>query len=81
MKKLNSTDYTASIITESLSLLGQLSFEEYSRSEIVRRARNSWMHNLADVPMDKAEVALKVSSSLFRARFKVELPEATSLQL
>ena len=80
-KKLTSNDYTASIITENLSLVGKLSFEEYSLVEEVRRTRNKWMHELADVPIDKASIALRAAAELFKSEFSVELPSGTSLRL
>lgn len=81
IKKLTSNDYTASIITENLSLLGCLSFEQYALIEEARRARNKWMHELADVPINTAQNALKVASLLFKSEFAVELPTGTSLRL
>jgi hypothetical protein len=79
--KLTSNDYTASIIIENLSLLDKLTFQEYSVIEIVRKARNKWMHELTDVPMDKALMALRASSMLYHSEFKVELPEGVALRL
>lgn len=81
MKKLTSNNYTASIITESLSLMGKLSFEEYQLIEEVRRARNKWMHELAKVPLEHAMSAVKTTSLLFNSEYEVELPTGTSLSL
>ena len=81
MRKLKSHDYTASVMTEILSLSGRLSFQEYELIEIVRKTRNDWMHNLKDVSIDNAQIALRASSMLFHSKFDVELPAATSLRL
>jgi hypothetical protein len=80
-EKLTSTNYTASIIIENLSLLGKLSFEEYVIIEDVRKARNKWMHELKDVQLSSAQTALRAAAELFKSEFTVELPIGTGLRL
>ena len=44
--KLKGRDFTASIISEYLSLSGILPFEQYKLSCDVRQTRNYWLHEL-----------------------------------
>lgn len=57
-KKLKGADFTASIVSEILSLVGQLPFGLFKQLEDVRRARNGWLHD-GDIPTRQiAELAV-----------------------
>lgn len=45
-KKLTGRDFTASIIIETLELMGRLDGELFRRLNIARQARNNWAHSL-----------------------------------
>jgi hypothetical protein len=89
LKKLEGRDYTASVRTEVLSLLGILSFEVYKDMENIRKVRNGWMdgwmdgwmHELKQVKMSDARDAIKVVSILFESAYKVVIPKGLSLSL
>ncbi len=81
VKKLEGRDYTASVRTEVLSLLGCLSFDTYKKVENVRRVRNGWMHELRDVKMSDASEAVHVAAELFGSVFEFELPTGIFLSL
>lgn len=46
MQKLTGRDFTASIVSEVLSLNGLLPFEQYKLTASVRQTRNDWLHKL-----------------------------------
>jgi hypothetical protein len=45
-EKLNGRDYTASVVTEFLELLGVIDFGVYRKLQAARTARNDWAHKL-----------------------------------
>ena len=47
-KKLEGTDYSASVKVEMLEIHGRIDYELYSRLEIARKARNGWVHELQE---------------------------------
>lgn len=51
IKKLTGRDFTASIIVETLEMMGQIDHELFRRLNIARQARNSWAHSL-DTPKE-----------------------------
>jgi hypothetical protein len=81
LKKLESRDYTASVKTEILSLLGALPFDTYKGMENVRKVRNGWMHELKLVKMADALDGIKVAAKLFKSAYDMELPDGLSLSL
>jgi hypothetical protein len=64
MNRLTGRDFTASIITEILSLSDILSFELYKDLSKVRQARNNWLHNLHLTSSDEAILSLQTSQRL-----------------
>ena len=49
MQKLTGRDFTASIVSEILSLNGLLPFEQYKLTVNVRQTRNDWLHKLSSI--------------------------------
>jgi hypothetical protein len=74
--KLTGRDFTASIISESLSLSGILPFEQYKLTSSVRKKRNDWLHDLDAI--DRADAAEAIGLAQFMLRktgvFDVEMP-------
>lgn len=64
-EKLTGRDYSASIISEILSLAGNLSFSDYEELGLVRVARNNWIHDLKAVDRDIANKALLLAQRMF----------------
>ncbi len=81
VKKLGGRDYTASVRTEVLSIVDNLSFGAYQKVENARRVRNGWMHELRDVQMSDASEAIQVAAELFDSVFGFQLPTGVSLSL
>lgn len=81
LRKLEGQDYTASVKTEILSLLGILPFDIYKDMENLRKVRNGWMHELKLVEMSEAFDAIKVVSVLYKMAYDVELPSGLSISL
>jgi hypothetical protein len=81
LKKLEGMDYTASVRTEMLSLLGSLPFDVYKDMENARRVRNGWMHELKVVKMSDALDAIRVASFLYESAYDIGLPQGLSLSL
>jgi hypothetical protein len=57
-------DYTASVISETLSLVGSLPHETYLKLDKVRRDRNAFLHELTAVPRAAADRALSVAETM-----------------
>lgn len=70
---LEGRDYTASVIIESLSLLGEISNDLYEHLTAARRARNSWLHELGPVDADDVIHAMSAAEALIYAIHGVEL--------
>jgi len=47
VKKLTGRDFTASVVLETLELMGKIDHDLFRRLNIVRQARNKWAHELA----------------------------------
>jgi hypothetical protein len=73
MEKLTGRDFTASVVSETLSLLDRLPFELYENLERVRKARNSWVHGLESITRDEAARAFDTSQRMLAEVLKVEL--------
>lgn len=63
-KKLNSRDYTASVMVEMLEVNGRLDRELYRLLEIARKARNHWAHEMR-VPKElESSICLRAATQL-----------------
>ena len=70
---LEGRDYTASIIIETLSLLGEISNDLYEHLTAARRARNGWLHSLAPVDANDVTHAMAAAETLVNRIHGVEL--------
>jgi hypothetical protein len=65
---LKGRDYTASVISEVLSLTGRLPFDLYRDMSKVRKARNDWMHELKpaywEASWESARLAVNVAERM-----------------
>jgi hypothetical protein len=62
--KLEGNDYTASVVAEILSLSDVLEPSLYSDIEIIRRARNKWLHGLKPPSSSEAELAIGLAQRM-----------------
>lgn len=69
----NASSFTASVRIETLELSGLLTFEQAESLNVVRRARNKWLHSLEDVDEPSAIRAIKTCAHLIGSVFKIEL--------
>jgi hypothetical protein len=81
MDILESKDYTASIIIETLSLLNEIPFDLYQQLTIIRKARNDWIHSLKAVSRGQAETSLLSVEKLFFSMKSLKLHAIGGLQL
>ena len=65
-QKLTGRDFTASIISEFLSLSDLLSFENYKVTCRVRQARNDWLHRLHAIGPREVGEAIRLAQLLLR---------------
>lgn len=72
-QKLTGRDFTASIISEYLSLSGIISLERYKQISSVRQTRNEWLHKLRTIDRADAAKAIGVAQSLLRETGIIEL--------
>lgn len=81
--KLTGADFSASIISEILSLAGIIDNETYNTLNTVRQARNHWMHKLENITEKDAISALLLSCSMFSAVSEREfrLPLSKSMKI
>lgn len=70
---LNGRDFTASIITQALSLAGRLSDEKLTKLDQARRDRNNFAHSLATIGSDAAHNALTVASEMLSDLLAIRL--------
>ena len=75
-EKLTGRDFTASIISEGLSLAGILPFEQYKQFSRVRKKRNAWLHDLHAIDQLDAAEAIVLAQFMLRSTgvFDVEIP-------
>jgi hypothetical protein len=75
-QKLTGRDFTASIISEFLSLSGILPFDKYKLASHVRQTRNDWLHKLHTIDRADAAEAIVLAQFLLRETgvFDVEIP-------
>ena len=67
VRKLQERDWTASVVTEALSVAKQLDDEHYTALNAVRKARNRWAHELGPVSEDEAHRAVRLAGSMLRS--------------
>ena len=72
-KKLTGPDFTASIISECLSLAGLLPFEAYKHTCRVRQARNRWLHKLQAIDRTAAADSIVLAQNLLRRANIIDL--------
>lgn len=65
-KLIEGRDYSASVITEVLSLAGTFPPATYETIDRVRKARNDWIHGLKSVTEDDAYDSIRLARSLLR---------------
>ena len=58
IKKLQERDWTAGVVTETLSIAKELSDELYTELNAVRKARNRWAHELRPIAEDEGPIGL-----------------------
>lgn len=63
-QKLTGRDFTASIVSEFLSLSGLLPFEKYQLVSRVRQKRNDWLHKLDTIDREAAAEAIVLAQFL-----------------
>lgn len=75
-QKLTGRDFTASIISEFLSLSGILPFDKYKLASRVRQTRNDWLHKLHTIEREDAAEAIVLAQFMLRETgvFNVEIP-------
>jgi hypothetical protein len=72
-KRLTSQDFTASIVSEILSLSGNLPFDLFEQITQARRARNAWLHRLESVKRKDAEAAIGSARQMLKLVHHIEL--------
>jgi len=75
-KKLTSRDYTASVKTEMLNLSGYVTKEDYDILNDLRRKRNDFMHEIKQIPREKANLSLNLAINYLRARIDGSIRES-----
>lgn len=63
-KLIESRDFSASVISEVLSLMDYLPFPLYRDLSRVRKARNDWIHGLGPVSRKTAELSVRVAEAM-----------------
>jgi len=68
--------YTISIQAETLSILGKISSEVFSKFTVARKARNDWIHGLNPVSVDAAIASMDMTVALLRVieSFELSIP-------
>ncbi len=65
-QKLTGRDFTASVVSEVLSLEGLLPFEQYKLATRVRQTRNEWLHKLRPITNQDSAAAIQLARFLLR---------------
>jgi hypothetical protein len=65
--KLQQRDWTASVITEALSIAKELTDEDYVELNSVRKARNRWAHELGAITQDEAHRVVILAGKMLRS--------------
>ena len=69
LEKLKGRDFTASIVSEVLSLNGRLPLPLYHGISEARKARNDWVHDLKPTARHTALAAIRVAAEIFELLF------------
>jgi hypothetical protein len=72
-------EFTAAVISEILSLCDELLLSDYNDINLVRKARNEWMHSVAGVSMDLAGLAMKVAGRMMMHVERIDLAAIQTL--
>jgi hypothetical protein len=70
---IKSNDYSASVVSEILSLTNSLSFELYREVSKIRKARNDWIHRLNPVSRVMALQSVKVAMEMLNSLEDIKL--------
>jgi hypothetical protein len=70
---LTGRDFTISVVSEILSLLGKIPPDLYRRLAPVRQARNRWMHRLAPINAVESAQGLQLAFDLLRHVYGIDL--------
>lgn len=70
---LSGRDYTASVISEILTLAGQLNNDTYIKLAKARKVRNSWLHNLTSISSMMAAECIQTAQTLVKEVSGIEL--------
>jgi len=73
-ERLHGRDFTASVISEVLSMAGILSDDLKRRMDSARSARNKWMHGIRPPTTDVARESIIVACELLNRIAQLELP-------
>jgi hypothetical protein len=74
-QKLTGRDFTASILSEFLSLSGILPLDKYKLASRVRQTRNDWLHNLHTIAMKDAAEAIMLAQFMLRETGVVDVED------
>jgi hypothetical protein len=74
-QKLTGRDFTASILSEFLSLAGILPFDKYKLASRVRQTRNDWLHNLHTIDMVDATEAIRLAQFMLRETGMIDVED------
>lgn len=72
-KKLHGRDFSASVVTEILSLAGRYSEESRRAVDEPRQARNSWLHSTEEPERTTVARAVITAHDLFSRAFSIEM--------
>ena len=64
---LNGRDFSASVVSEILSLAGVIDFDTYRALNRVRRDRNAWLHQMKLIDRVKSVASLNLATTMLRA--------------
>lgn len=82
LRTLTGRDYTASVMTETLSLADKLPFSLYEDVNKIRRSRNQWIHGSTDfLSTSDASSGVAVATRLFNFAYGLDLRQNVPLQL
>lgn len=82
-KLTESSEFTASVVSEILSLVDNIPLDLYRDISAVRRVRNGWMHELRPVTRLEGELALRVAERMlgFVERIELAMPPVATLHM
>lgn len=65
-------NFTASVVSEILSLVGRLSFGLYKEISVLRKVRNDWIHELKPVARENSGKAIRVAEAMLGRGLNLE---------